>query len=261
MAGGLAQPHPEAPRGRRRRGRPGKFALVRERPNRHVLLRIALEDDEAGVRPVDRTTGPEERRTAALIGDLTAALAGDPYLGPSLAVPAKENGLDVEGLTVLGDRVLLGLRGPVLRGWATVLELEPQPDALDPSRLGLGSPPYRLHFLDLGELGVRDLCRDGNDVLVLAGPSMGLDGPVRVYRWRDAAHARDREIVAEPDLEVVAQLPFGEGDDHAEGMTVISPPGEPVQLLVVYDSPSDARLTDVDATLSILADVTSPLPR
>jgi hypothetical protein len=238
-----------------------KFARARERPNRHVLLRIALEEDGDGVRPVNETTGSVKRRTAALIGDLTTALRDDPYLGPSLAVPAKENGLDVEGLAVLGDRVLLGLRGPVLRSWATVLEVEPQPDPEDPSRLRLGSPPYRRHFLDLDDLGVRDLCRDGNDVLVLAGPSMGLDGPVRVYRWHDAADAKDRDIVAGDDLTAVAPLPFGEGDDHAEGITVISPPGEPVHLLVVYDSPADARLTDADGKLSILADLTSPLPQ
>ena len=42
---------------------------------------------------------------------------------------------------------------------------------------------------------------------------------------------------------------------------MISPPGEPAQLLVVYDSPADARLTDVAGKLSILADLTSPLPR
>ena len=160
-----------------------------------MLLRIALEEDGAGVRPVDETTGSVQRRTAALIGDLTAALQDDPYLGPSLAIPAKENGLDVEGLAVLGDRVLLGLRGPVLRGWATILEVEPQPDPQDPSRLTLGSPPYRQHFLDLDDLGVRDLCRDGNDVLVLAGPSMGLDGPgpcLPLARRRPREGSRDR---------------------------------------------------------------------
>ena len=41
-----------------------------------------------------------------------------------MRLPSKDNGLDIEGLAVLGNRVYLGLRGPVLRGRAIILELE-----------------------------------------------------------------------------------------------------------------------------------------
>ncbi len=57
--------------------------------------------------------------------DLRDLLEDDEHLAPFLAIPGKDNGLDVEGIAVRGDRVLLGLRGPVLRGWALVLELRP----------------------------------------------------------------------------------------------------------------------------------------
>jgi hypothetical protein len=230
------------------------FAEVRKRPNRHVLLRIEVErDGQTATSPV-----PKKGTAALLLDELTVALKKDPYLKPSTKAPAKENGLDVEGLAVCGDHVLVGLRGPVLRGWAVVLELKLQDAG---GSLALGDPPrYRKHFLELGELGVRDLCRDGNDLLILAGPSMGLDGPVRVYRWRNAAKTRDRELVADDDVSVVAELPFGDGDDHAEGITVISGPNEQTRLLVVYDSPAKNRLTKSDGKLSILADITSPLP-
>lgn len=241
-----------------------EFAANRERPNRHLLFRIALDREGSNVSPVAETTAPDASReqltTAALVGDLTKALLADDHLAPFLAIPAKENGLDVEGLAVFGDRVLLGLRGPVLRGWAAIVEVEPLQHPNEPTRLTLGSPPYRKHFLDLDNLGVRDLCRDGDDLLVLAGPTMGLDGPVRVYRWRDAANGRDQEIVASSHLSVAVELPFGNGVDHAEGITVFSPDGEPVQLLVVYDSPSDDRLKQGDGTLTILAELTAPLP-
>ena len=50
-------------------------------------------------------------------------LAGEPLLRPFLPIPSKDNGLDIEGITARGDRVLLGLRGPVLRGIALVAEL------------------------------------------------------------------------------------------------------------------------------------------
>ena len=37
------------------------------------------------------------------------------------AIPGKDNGFDMEGLAVDGDRLLLGLRGPVLRGFSEAL--------------------------------------------------------------------------------------------------------------------------------------------
>jgi hypothetical protein len=45
----------------------------------------------------------------------------------------------VEGLAVHGDTLCIGLRGPVLRGWACVLEVLPAADYRDPTRLRLGA--------------------------------------------------------------------------------------------------------------------------
>ena len=95
---------------------------------------------------------------------------------------------DIEGLAAAGGRLFLGLRGPVLRGWAVVLEvaLAEDPDRRSTLRLQAIGPhgrPYRKHFLHLGGLGIRDLCAQGTDLLILAGPTMDLDGPVTVFRW------------------------------------------------------------------------------
>jgi hypothetical protein len=40
-----------------------------------------------------------------------------------LPLPGKDNGFDVEGLAVFGARLFVGLWGPVLCGWAVILEL------------------------------------------------------------------------------------------------------------------------------------------
>ncbi len=198
--------------------------------------------------------------TAAGLGtagrrDLRDLLAGDPHLGPFLALPGKDNGFDVEGLAVVDDRVFLGLRGPVLRGWALVLELRPYADSQDPARLRLADfpdgAPYRKHALDLGGLGVRDLCPDGDDLLVLAGPTMDLDGPVRVVRWRGAARGDAPQVVRRDDLPRELDLPYGEGEDHAEGISWVET-ADGRGLLVVYDSPSASRL---DADGGVHADV------
>lgn len=48
----------------------------------------------------------------------------------------------------------------------------------------------------------------------------------------------------------VFEVPHGEGDDHAEGITLLD--GTPPRLLVVYDSPASWRLPE---TGTVLADV------
>ena len=182
-------------------------------------------------------------------GALGAALADDAHLASYLAIPSKENGLDVEGLAVGGGRVWLGLRGPVLRGWAVILALTPEvdDDASDRLRLGRSGPQrrrYEKFFLDLHGLGVRELCAAGEDLLILAGPTMQLDGRALVVRWRGALAERGDRMVPESRLERVLELPYGHGleesVDHPEGMTLLDDGGEP-SLLVVFDTPAAYR--------------------
>ncbi|MHA6796197.1 DUF3616 domain-containing protein [Pseudonocardia bannensis] len=223
-----------------------RLGTVRRDPNRFVIVRLAVEPGPDG-RPVPVRVS-RDGRVSALVGaagaeNLTDVLTGDEHLGPFLTIPSKDNGLDVEGLAVHGDSLYVGLRGPVLRGWAVVLEVRPVGDPDDPGRLRLGAFPdgtrYRKHVLDLKGLGVRDLCPHGDDLLVLAGPTMSLSGPVRVHRWHGAAHTEAHRVVRGDELTLEAELPHGDGVDHPEGIALL--PGEPPRLLVVHDSPSPAR--------------------
>ena len=85
-----------------------------------------------------------------------------------------------------GNRVFLGLRGPVLRGWATVIELRvnaARDGTLTLDTFESSGRPYLKHLLQLDGLGVRDLVINGDDLLVLAaprwistGPSSSIDG-------------------------------------------------------------------------------------
>ncbi len=233
-----------------------RLATVRDERNRHIIARLAVENGDDG-RPHVVRKASDGRRSAVLgaeRGDsLTAALADDEHLADFLRIPAKDNGMDVEGIAVHGDHLYVGLRGPVLRGWAVVLEIAPRGDP-DDDRLHLGDIDghrYRKHFLDLRGLGVRDLCPDGEDLLVLAGPSMDLDGPVRVHRWHGAAHTDAPDVVRAEELTAELDLPYGDGDDHAEGIALLPEP-DGTKLLVVYDSPSPRRTPD---PATVLADV------
>lgn len=223
--------------------------VVREE-NRYILLRLPL----AGAVPV-REDGT--RRAEILSGagrNLADLIAKDPHLGPFVSIPSKDNGLDIEGIAVVGTRLFVGLRGPVLRGWAVLLEIRPESDPRRPGRLRLApidGRPYRTHFLDLGGLGVRDLCPYGDDLLILAGPTMSLDGPIRVLRWRpeDGPSVTHR-------VETVVDLPHGDRHDHAEGIAVV----DDGRLLVVYDNPAAARLTPEGGVFADIVKITGPAP-
>jgi hypothetical protein len=101
---------------------------------------------------------------------------------------------------------------------------------------------YRKHFLHLGGLGIRDLCMQASDLLILAGPTMDLDGPVTIFRWPGGVEPEGDSVVPASELERVLDVPYGQGLDHAEGMALFSPDGGKARsLLVVYDSASESR--------------------
>ena len=229
-------------------------------PNRHFLGRIPLVEEAPGLFGLTRSDG--QRRAAwAKFGKSNSALtrwvSDDPHLGSFLTIPSKENGFDVEGLAVRGDRVWLGLRGPVLRGHAMVLDLEiteKAPGRLNARRIE-GERRYRKHLLDTRGLGIRDMRFHGDDLLLLAGSTMSLEGPAFVLRWRDAVDD-DVSGVIDPDrIEMVAELPYQLHVDHPEGID-LWPEGGPGALLVIYDAPSPDR-TDLDA-FTVRADLIGP---
>jgi hypothetical protein len=243
-----------------------RLARIRREPNRFVIVRLAVQAGADGAPELVREAA--DGRRSAVIGapgseNLTDLLLGDEQLGPFLVIPSKDNGLDVEGLAVHGEALYVGLRGPVLRGWAVVLEVRPVPDPADPGRLLFGAfddgARYRKHLLDLGGLGVRDLCPDGDDLLVLAGPSMMLSGPTRVHRWHGAARAEASRVVRGAELTVETELPHGDGEDHPEGIALLAD-GADARLLVVHDSPSARRRPTPESVLVDRVRIGTPRP-
>ncbi|MDD1976291.1 MULTISPECIES: DUF3616 domain-containing protein [Pseudomonas] len=243
-----------------------RLSTVEADGNRFLLARIPVLQEPDGyalVRKVDADGRTAAQLQGNTIGnDLTAQITEDDQLRDFLRIPGKDNGFDIEGLVVIGSRLLLGLRGPVLRGWAVLLEIEPElsdgsTDTLVLKKIGPQGRRYRKHFFALNGLGVRDLCISGDDLLILAGPTMNQDGPVTVFRWRGGFTSDAENVVFVDQLEQVVEVPFGQGDDHAEGMCLFEsgePPGE--QLLILYDSASQGRKhgdTEVEGDLFVLS--------
>jgi len=219
--------------------------------NRHLIARLPLASLRADT---DKNSPPPARaHGGAKSDDITQVLRADPHLGPYVALPGKENGLDIEGLAVASyGRVFLGLRGPVLGGYAIVLELRLAVARSDPGRLKLkrlaGTPQrYRKHFIDLQGLGIRDLCRDGDDLLMLAGPTMNLDGPATLYRWPRALHSKGSRLIERDGVVKLLDLPVGDGCDHPEGVALWPPASRDTRnramsVLIVYERPAQQRL-------------------
>jgi hypothetical protein len=233
---------------------------VEREPNRYFLGRIPLVEEAPGLFIPARS---DEKRRAAWVkfgkkrSALTRWLSDDPHFSRFLKIPSKENGFDVEGLAVRGSRIWLGLRGPVLRGHAVVLDLdikEQAPGRLKARRID-GNQRYRKHLLDTRGLGIRDMRFDGDDLLLLVGPTMSLEGPAFVLRWCGAFNEVESGVVDPSRIEVVAELPYQLHADHPEGID-LWPEGGQGALLVIYDAPAPER-TD-PKTFTVHADVIGP---
>lgn len=221
--------------------------------NRYLLARIPVTESDGTFTLAKESVRKGNKQCAAQLrsrserNDLMDVLMEDEHLAAFLSIPGKDNGFDIEGLAVAGKRVFVGLRGPVLRGWAIILELSLKVDKEDPSilklkRIGPDGRRYRKHFLNLGGLGIRDLAVQGADLLILAGPTMDLDGPVTVFRWVDGTEPKGECMLDEKDMKRVIDVPFGQGVDHAEGICLYSADGGKAKsLLVVYDAACVSR--------------------
>lgn len=241
--------------------------------NRYLLARIPLVGDTLFT-ACSHPDHPDQQLTAAALQPsgtgnvLIEALREDEHLGPFLAVPLadKENGFNIEGLAACGDRLFLGLRGPVLDGWAIILEIqvqEKQPGVLTLKKTKNASRLYKKHFLRLDGLGIRELQLHGDDLLILAGPSMRVEGAMKLFRWQDALNHTDDSLSHRDsaDLDLLFVLPFVLGFDQAEGMACLPCLHQPDALLIVYDSPDPSRMVGKDALWADIfrLPVTSPI--
>ena len=220
-----------------------KFAKMRFHERRYVLGRIPLiagEDDAPT--PVRRDGNrdawcvPMSERGSVLMD----TLAEDPHLRHFLDIPAKENGLDIEGLAVGKGRVVLGLRGPVLRGRAVLLDLNWSSDEGFMAENDGDTVSYEKMFVDFDGLGVRDLCRRGEDLMILAGPTIPMPAPYRVHTIPGFFAFSNQLPVSWCDVPII-------DGQHPEGL---APCGDdPNEFIMVVDGEKSAQGAQAQAYL------------
>jgi hypothetical protein len=164
---------------------------------------------------------------------LTRALAQDPHLGAYFApgpIPMAEHGLSLAGLACGAGRLWIGLSGPVLGGFAVVLEVEPWAEGagvigLEP--IGPDGRPYRKHLIQLDGRGVQALRWRGDSLLILAGPGADADAASQagIYQLRGALtlEADSLTLADDPRLGLLHALPAG------------SAPGQWPRAMELYD--------------------------
>ena len=242
-----------------------RLAKISTELNRFILARIPVHEGKL-FKSCSHPEDPNKKINAGIIkrkdnsNVIMELLAKDIHLKPFLAsaIPSKDNGLDIEGMAVAGDKVFLGLRGPVLRGWALIIEIEVDevtPGVLTLKEIGAAGKLYKKHFVDLNGLGIRDLCFQGDDLIIVAGPTMALlDGMMHIFRLKDVLEIEGDSLWDQESGKLAAlfDLPFRQGKDFVEGITIFPCLGQSEALLVVYDSPDPARRPEPNA---VFADV------
>jgi hypothetical protein len=194
---------------------------IRKRPSRRLFGALPISKDGAVI------TGPGHALPYGKTGSLRAVLGAKPHIAPFMGLPSKENGFDVEGMVLFRRKVYVGMRGPVVDNIAVVAELRTTTSfSIDPATVFL-------HFVDLDGLGVRDLTRWKDGILIIAGPVSGADGPFALLHWRP----RRTDAIQKPVR--LAQLPSGV--DHPEGACVVKR-HHTEGLLVLCDTSNPKRL-------------------
>ncbi|WP_124980213.1 DUF3616 domain-containing protein [Nonlabens xiamenensis] len=192
---------------------------------------------------LDHTVTAKMMRGGATSSELHNALMADEHLADFMDIPSKDNGFDIEGMAVEDQRIFLGLRGPVLNGYALILEIicEPLNGELIMQRRDGEAKLYRKHFIDLSGMGIRELNIDEKgDLYILAGPTMDLDGTISVYKIGGGLPDQEHSVTHDPErmFDVARGAEIKHGYDKAEGMAFI----DDEHVLITYDNPIEERL-------------------
>lgn len=217
------------------RGFLGKVPLL-DRGNGVYDLVASIDPlDEAPARAARMMPMKKSRKTP-----LRKMLAKDRLIGPFMDHPCKENGFDIEGLAVTGNTVLLGLRGPVLGGYALIVRMEMKDvksGHLKPRKLE-DDERYAIQAIDLNGQGIRDMHWQDGRLLILSGATTDLEALQSVFAIED--YDPERPVYRAGAMTRVLDLPAIRGSDHAEGIAPIEIDSVS-KLLVAYDSPREDR--------------------
>ncbi|NNC72569.1 MAG: DUF3616 domain-containing protein [Sphingomonadaceae bacterium] len=184
------------------------------------------------VAEIDEATN--DRRLSYRLSELLSAhplLSG--YFGASLN---RTNGLNIEGVAATGNRLIFGLRAPVIDGMAYLFETTP--GAIFGDRR-LSPDDGAVIAVPLGaDTGIRDLAAlsDGR-LLILSGPAQEQAVPYRIHLRSEDGALTTLETIDPP------------GEGKAEALAVIGVDDAAVDVLVLFDSAANGAPRLIELSL------------
>jgi len=196
----------------------GQKASGKDAPARHRLFALTLREvnGTTTVEPVGRT-----------YTELVADLAKDAryarfHLAQASDLAPKETGaLNIEALVTTPDGTLLiGFRNPIPGGRALLAPLQNPREVIRAAAPNFGEPT----LLDLGGLGLRDMCAATRGYYLIAGPAEGGSGKSKLFTWdgKTETPALVREVnFPKINPEGICAMNFGD----AAGYLIVSDDG------------------------------------
>lgn len=196
-----------------------------QKENRKLLQQRDKQPDRQGLFEI-KYLGQGKFSDKVKSSDLLPTLEEHEILAPFLAIPSKENGIDLEGLAADDDDLLVGFRGPILReGLVPILKLDfDQPKKAD------------VRFLDLGGRGIRDLVRTSSDYLVLAGPMRDEPLSYMIYLWNGKDAIPGHDCKPENLPRPLGEVPLPHPGAKPEGLGLVEETDAYFDVVLVCDS-------------------------
>ena len=188
----------------------------------------------------DVPLGPGDIAEVQASSKLRGFIAADPVLRSFMDRRLENNGIDIEGIAIVGAQLFAGFRGPSIDGSRAPVLSAPLDALFAPDSSREISGQAQLHLLPLGDgLGVRDLAPYGDGILLLAGPTADGRGGYGIYWWDAASEVvrlladistfavgnRKPEAILPLDLDAsgLRILIVSDGIDEGEPFTIVVP--------------------------------------
>jgi hypothetical protein len=211
-------------------------------PDSRFVLRLQLDPASGRAAPASQVQSERlwslmqaQPELQAYVGEHKCLGSEPPPKAPGLT---GQQGINIEGLAVQGQRLIFGFRGPVINGAALTL-------AVDAKALFEGGDAKpQVTRLALGvHRGIRDMVAVSDGILVLAGPdddSASQNQGWAVYKWDGQASQTlvQPRLLARLDLSAV-KLRKCDTEIKPEALTVLQESPTGYQLLVLSDGLCD----------------------
>lgn len=170
------------------------------------------------------------------VATLENILNSNQVLAPFMQIPSKENGVDLEGMTIdKNGQIYIGFRGPVLRENLTPVL------SIHESDLFSSTPNYQILYVNIGSLGIREILKVDDGFLVIGGAVSDLNVPHKIFFWDGKDMLESKDSIA-GKTRLLKELPAGL---KAEGISLIKETINSYEVLLSFDGEKDGNLSKI----------------